>query len=500
VNQIHITQEDGFYYFKIAENLARGYGSTFDGIDLTNGYQPLWLFCLVPIFWLTTSPDVALQLGIVLQALFFAATVILLYATARLNLGRVAAISAALLWIAFVYAESLKGLEFSLHAFGIATVAYLYLRWFSSELPRDTRLYFALGLAFSLTFLARLDTLLLAAILIFFISVRAWRSRSLKLFLPRVVILSAPLIITAISYVVINIFVFGEPFPISGWVKETWSQYLLAQDAVYQTRGWIVAKANQLLWTFDGLNRVYPLYMTLGTFGIAGLWLVNAFTQSAWLSENLRRWSPFIAYSLISFVGIALSLHDSLLWAPWYYVMQPWLAVMLIAALVERLTYATRVDSNIWMRGFAFATIAIGLTIPTLHTIQNLDELKAHQAAGEIPEPLYDGARWASTHLPSDAVIGAWNAGTIGYFSNRRVVNLDGVVNTYDFFDTERFDLCRYWREHNITYLVDAFEGQQALSVIPTLPAYAQCVQRLEPIWSDNHYGASWHLQVYRIR
>ena len=35
--------DDAFYYFQIARNLATGHGSTFDGIHLTNGYHPLWL-------------------------------------------------------------------------------------------------------------------------------------------------------------------------------------------------------------------------------------------------------------------------------------------------------------------------------------------------------------------------------------------------------------------------------------------------------------------------
>lgn len=40
--------DDAYYYFRIAENIARGNGSTFDGINTTNGYQPLWCWLLVP--------------------------------------------------------------------------------------------------------------------------------------------------------------------------------------------------------------------------------------------------------------------------------------------------------------------------------------------------------------------------------------------------------------------------------------------------------------------
>src|SRR5207249_52514 len=42
--------DDAFYYFQIARHLAQGRGFTFDGIHPTNGFHPLWLFLLVPIY------------------------------------------------------------------------------------------------------------------------------------------------------------------------------------------------------------------------------------------------------------------------------------------------------------------------------------------------------------------------------------------------------------------------------------------------------------------
>jgi len=38
-----MTVDDTFYYFKTALNVGRGLGSTFDGINRSNGYHPLWL-------------------------------------------------------------------------------------------------------------------------------------------------------------------------------------------------------------------------------------------------------------------------------------------------------------------------------------------------------------------------------------------------------------------------------------------------------------------------
>jgi len=46
-NQLaHFFHDDAFFYIKTAQNLADGYGSTFDRLSRTNGYHPLWLLIL----------------------------------------------------------------------------------------------------------------------------------------------------------------------------------------------------------------------------------------------------------------------------------------------------------------------------------------------------------------------------------------------------------------------------------------------------------------------
>ena len=41
--------DDAYYYFEIARNIARGNGSTWDGLHTTNGYHPLWMVMLLPV-------------------------------------------------------------------------------------------------------------------------------------------------------------------------------------------------------------------------------------------------------------------------------------------------------------------------------------------------------------------------------------------------------------------------------------------------------------------
>lgn len=61
--------DDAFYYFKIAQNIAAGRGSTFDGLHPTNGYHPLWMGLLIPL--LRALPDrleILVNLALALQA------------------------------------------------------------------------------------------------------------------------------------------------------------------------------------------------------------------------------------------------------------------------------------------------------------------------------------------------------------------------------------------------------------------------------------------------
>jgi|NGEPerStandDraft_6_1074524.scaffolds.fasta_scaffold29501_3 hypothetical protein len=75
--------DDAFYYFRVAHNIASGAGSTFDGIDLTNGYHPLWQLLLVPLFAGGPRSLTALVYVAVLQGVIWAAAILIVYRLAR---------------------------------------------------------------------------------------------------------------------------------------------------------------------------------------------------------------------------------------------------------------------------------------------------------------------------------------------------------------------------------------------------------------------------------
>ena len=67
--------------------------------------------------------------------------------------------------------------------------------------------------------------------------------------------------------------------------------------------------------------------------------------------------------------------------------------------------------------------------------------------------------------LPEDSVLGSWDSGAIGYFSRFPVVNLDGLVNSYDYFHARNVARDGYpawdeefiplYREFGITHLAN---------------------------------------------
>lgn len=94
------TRDDAYYYFKVAQNISEGHGSTFDGINKTNGYHPLWMIVCVPIFALARF-DLILPLRIlfVLMNGLSLATAILLYRLiGKIFIPAIGAI-AALYWV-----------------------------------------------------------------------------------------------------------------------------------------------------------------------------------------------------------------------------------------------------------------------------------------------------------------------------------------------------------------------------------------------------------------
>lgn len=186
------TRDDAYYYFKVAQNISEGHGSTFDGVNLTNGYHPLWMLICIPIFALARF-DLILPLRVLLLVMsgLSVTTAILLY---RL-IGRIfaPAIGAmtALFWVFSIDVNHTlyqHGLESGIAAFFVVLLVYkLYdfeISWRKQEVSKKQ--IATLALIAVLAMFSRLDLVFLAGIVGLWI---VFRNNSLRFLLPLDIVL-----------------------------------------------------------------------------------------------------------------------------------------------------------------------------------------------------------------------------------------------------------------------------------------------------------------------
>ncbi|HEX6737745.1 MAG TPA: hypothetical protein VF310_05730, partial [Vicinamibacteria bacterium] len=297
------TQDDGYYYLQIARNVARGAGSTFDGLHRTNGYHPLWLASLVPVFAAFPRAEAAAQAALWLQGLLLAGATAITYLAARRERPPAASAIAALVLLILAMRPALGGLEFALHALTVAASLWALLAWRAA--PTAPRAW-ALGLLLALAFLARLDNALLAIVIAGAVFMESrWRAAASVLL---------PTLIAAGAYAAFNVALFGHPLPVSGQAKRLWSVYLLSQDPVYQAHGWLAAKVMLL----------GRLGSPVGLAWVAGI--VGGFL--------LRPTRVLAVFALLQLGAYTLMFHGELSFARWYFVVPLLLAGLVLAALV----------------------------------------------------------------------------------------------------------------------------------------------------------------------
>ena len=443
-----VNNDDAFYYFQIARNLAAGQFSTFDGgITQTNGYHPLWMLLITPFYWVMDA-ETAL-FGIKgFEIILIAGAVLLIVAAARLT-GQLWLLLFALLpplygnFILFHGLEAaaalfMLGLLFpalALYArnpargqWPLAIVAFL-LPWARLEY-----------IAISLTATAAIGALAAwrpeppddsgAA------GAAAWRSR----LTPAVVTPFLGAVAGILIYFAYNWLVFDGWAPVSGATRYSWSQYV-----------WDLQGGYNLFRNFGDVLQIpvfgYELLVALEVCVYAPLvwWLARrAESRQDWLllAFLIGVFSLGVGH-IAKFVQTGLAAHPGYGSYTWYFVPAYLLAALIIPVRCFVALYLIRrhIGSR-WpwtARLLSVGVVVIGavslLTTTKFDTpFHRVDRLAAETTTAEHETSSYMGTWALNRILPEGSVIGSWDAGVIGYFSRFPVVNLDGVVNTWDYW------------------------------------------------------------------
>lgn len=472
---IRTIPDDAFYYFQISRNIASGNNVSFDGETLTNGFHPLWAALLTPFYLFVDDPELAVHLGLTMGALLGAATVILVFLVIEtLTEDRWAGLAGSTLFAIHprVVADSVNGMETSVAVFMIALTTLLFVRLGTGRDEPSTAQFTWLGVSSGFMVLARTDTVLILAVLLLYFAVRERSKAGLR----GPVVAGGVAMLVVAPWAIWSLSVFGTLIQVSGVaVADVQRQVFLQANGdaftTQITQSWDVTRST----FYDFLPESYyiatdwPKTQLLLASGI--ILLLIAAIPLAPRGRFLRQMGILLV-PVAGFLAILL-FHTAIRWfvREWYFAPMAFFWAVTVGVL---LAYALAVLADIGlsrrsdgMKGVsaiwtpALTTAAVLAVAVVFYGPQQSDNFVV-----QLPhlQNQLEAARWLEANTQPDARIGSFNAGILGYFSDRTVVNLDGVVNE-DAYHARRDGLMReYVCAQDIRYLAD-FNLDRWLSV-----------------------------------
>jgi hypothetical protein len=408
------TPDDAYYYLNTALNIARGYGSTFDRINATNGYHPLWMLILIPIYSLVGGVEKPLRIVLTLQVIMLLLSMWLSFDVVRRFVSKPISMVAPILLYAFVGVAGFYALESHL----LILLSLLAIRFAVSrhavfdpqKVSVDDLLFASL---LSLITLARLDSVFIFISYIAVLMLQRNRQSFAKLITLTIVyaLLLAP-------YLIWNYLRFGHLMPISGALKTAFPKVVLVPKHLL----------------------IKPVLVRMAialTLSIAYM-IVHGRVEAKFKGLHL----PLLTFNLYVLLHACYSafLQD---WGvfPWYFALPLVIASLNMPVLISLLPRSRLLDACV----MALSVLLVALSMSKLFLPSRHVGLRA----------LYKQAIWLKANTEPDAVCIAEDAGIIGYFSQRRVINLDGLINSYEYQEyLLRGRFADYIRDKGVRYFI----------------------------------------------
>lgn len=452
--------DDTYYTLTLARAMARGLGPTLDGTVLSNGFQPLLAFLLVPVFWLTHGDDAPLRAALMLSALADVAVIVLLAKLAKRVAGPLAGALAAGLWAVSPLAigNAFNGLETTL---ALACSLSLVLCWPNvNESGTSFRRWAVFGAFAGMSMLARVDT----AFLLVLLAVLELGRRDARRWPGRFVALACALLVVGpwFGYSALR---FGTVVPESGPALIALTRfhrqlYLATAQQLGWAAGWVLGAPFADLASFrDYLlprsgRSVLAFLVTAGTLAALGLAWIRGSRQS--MAAGAFALHALLLLGFYAFVVPALWFFGRYL-AACQATLTLGIACWVPRALARRPSWSRR-RALITRALPAVALLALFLIALDASAQFLLVTPQGSRRGGLHGTQGYrEAARDVLAALPKGAVIGSMQSGALGYYAppSMRVVNLDGVVNGEARRALETKRLSDYAKDRRVEYLVD---------------------------------------------
>jgi hypothetical protein len=462
-----LLEDDAWMVAAIARHWALGHGITADGSNPTNGFHPLYPLTLgaLPYLIRPNDLDFGFRANLWICALLSGLALLPFYGLARRLAARPIALAAlALLALnPLLIRVSVNAMETSL-----ALLLLLTLWWYAlARPPNNLRGAALLGLLAALAGLARLDSLLAAALLGFALLWRELRARRWPVLSLTYGAVAGVLLL---PYFARNWLVFGALSPSSGRALAYLHSY---------RESFAFSSGLQLVATQPALDLSWaPVWLWL--LAIAGLALM------IWRMSPQRRamLAPLILYAL-ALTGYYAYIQQQ--GQPRYYAGVGCVLVLIICAWAggtqpvgAQIAPRPRVAQAAWL---------IALAAIVLNNATFVQQFGAAASARGLAQPaMYQAARWIAANLPPQAQLASSNSGIFQYYSEHVVLNFDGKLNHEIVPIQVRRELDVYLRSKGIGYIIDLPEVADRISF------YSRSMSDAKP---HADIGAIQKIQIY---
>ena len=463
--------DDAYYYVLAARNFVDLGFFTADGINSTNGFHPLWAWLLTALYTVTgTKLSLASQIFAITtleELLRLAALCWSLFASWKYR-ERSFAFGFLAIALLLVYTP------FNIFNMGMESTLAVFMAVIALDAFVGQRIWM-LSISLSLLFLARLDSVLFVAPPLIAATVYLGRDRGWRSFSPLAVLLA-----TFLLYSLANVVTTGHISPISGALK---SSFPVPVPKLIHLREWIET-ATQWGWVLVVIkNPNILLFAFLTAIGLSGL-----IAKNAKANDRLM----LLACCLACLAQLA----NLLLFQKWQKSIEEWYyALPLTFALFSAGTALALWFESLRLRTAYAAALLTAAGWSLWSAFQVWPPVRDKEFRGL---PVFEDIK--AITQPTD-LLASTDSGSLSFWTERRVVNLDGLVNNFEYQRVLRDGkLSDYLKKLGVNYLAVGIWTEPKAASTRTEPIYRH---RLAPhaVYSNQYdvYRFSVYSYLYRV-
>lgn len=436
--------DDTFYYYKTAINIRNGLGSTFDTMNFTNGYHPLWMLICVLAAYFTTNLYHYIYVILIIDlaiCVLLTAQIIRMFGK-QLGFLFTAFLIFLMNWQKKSSCAIFSGLETALYLLLIMVVVekIVNMSW------KEKKQLFVMGILLGTTFWARTSFILFAPIFLGYVIYKIYKDRSIKIFQVAFYMI-APALLLVLPYMFWNYYMTGHFEQISGLSKN------LMFKGGFTSMDFFISSIKEFAEQISLIlqPRIFTL-IPATLFGYFIFFFIRHKNKLAFLRDP--RLLLILAFSICEMF--------------YYFVeygkyIRGWHTALAAIVLQLLFVYASKIvyEYNAG-RGYIIIPLRVCFLLIGVNCFFNTPYYLY-----KYPQPhdSYIAANWIRENLPKDCTIGVWDAGIVGYFSERNVVNLDGLINGVELYEYRENGkgVIQYIIDNKLDYIGNTFHTRPYL-------------------------------------